>query len=240
MFNSSRTIFNDFESLGTQLSFRYGLSKRDTLEIHFRHVSIFGGFLDKFIEDFHRLFKFPDANRRLYPQFSTQYRYFDSFSYTRRQSTMLPIVVSYLKEIYSSPAFSLKTRAAVGIPIADKPGLSSSKIFVTAGLLTGFKTKNFSVDVGNYLSLVGRPKWIPKEDIGHFLLNSNIEAYWYRFIAGFSFRTSVFKRGDISHNGYQCFVGYRVTRFLEFIILEDFAPFDTTPDISFNIRVKVI
>ena len=240
MFNHYKTTLNDFETFSTTIGLRYGLRKGGTLELYFRHSRIFGGIMDKFIDDFHDTFGFPDNNRAEYPRFSVHYWFHDSFEYREAQNVVSPLVVAFLKELHRSSYFSLKTRLALGLPLSKKPGLSSDKPFLSAGLVLNYTRGKFSLEAANYLSFFKQPSWLVESDTRDYLFFSNLEANIGRFVLGFNFRSSVFKEGDISHDGYQVYFGYRIARYLEFIIIEDFVPLDTTPDISFFIRIKFL
>ena len=238
MFNYYKTTMNDFETFSTTISLRYGLWHRGTLELYFRHSAIFGGIMDKFIEDFHRTFNLPDNDRPEYPRFSVHYWFHDSFIYTGNQNAVSPLVAAFLKELYHTSHFSLKTRLALGLPLSKKSGFSSDKPFLSAGLMLNYTRGRFSLEASNYLSFFKQPSWLLDTDTRSYLFFSNLEANIGRFILGGNFRSSVFKQDDIAHNAYQIYAGYRFTRFLEFIMIEDFSPFDTTPDISFYARIK--
>jgi len=240
MFNEERSTINDFESLGTTISFRYGIWQNTTLEIYLRHTAIFGGFLDKFIEDFHSTFNMPDNRRPEYPRFAVHYKYNDSFFYKGNENAFSPLVVGLIRQFYQTGQFSLKGRLSLGLPLSKKPGFSSDKAFLTGGVIMSFRTGKFSLELANHLSFYKRPSWLGDTDIHSVLFHSGIETRLWRFIGGFTFRSSLFKAGDLANNAYQCYFGYKFTKFLEFIILEDFFPFDTTPDISFGLRVKFL
>ena len=134
MFNHNKTTLNDFETFSTTIGLRYGLWKSGTLEFYFRYSTIFDGILDKLIDDFHQTFKLPDNNRAEYPRFSVHYWFHESFQYRESQHAASPLIVAFLKELYRSSHFSLKTRLALGLPLFKKPGLSSDKPFLTAGV----------------------------------------------------------------------------------------------------------
>jgi hypothetical protein len=240
MFNHYKTTLNDFETFSATIGLRYGLREGGTLELYFRYSTIFGGILDKFIDNFHRTFNLPDNNRAEYPRFSVNYWFHDSFDYRESQNAVSPLVVAFLKEFYRSSHFSLKTRLALGLPLSKKPGFSSDKPFLAAGLVVAYKKGRFSLEASNYLSFFRQPSWLVDVDIRPYLFFSNLEANLGRFILGINFRSSVFKEDDIAHDGYQGYIGCRITRYLEFIIIEDFVPLDTTPDISFFIRIKFL
>jgi len=239
MFNRKRTVVNDFENLSTVFEFRYGLARGLNMELYFRHSYIFGGMMDRFIENFHDYFGFSDNQRPVYPRDSVHYKFNDSFFYTDKKGSFSPVILSFLGRILESPHFSIKSRIAIGLPLSNTPGLSSDKPFLTPGLILTYKKDWFAIDFINYLSFFKEPVWLKGEDIRSFIYRSEIKLHIKRFIIGFIIRTSPFEKGDISHSAYQLYLGFKVLKSLEFVILEDFDPFDTTPDISFNIRVKL-
>ena len=240
MFNHYRTMVNDFEVFSSTVGVRYGLMPGGTLELYYRHSWIFGGILDKAIENFHSTFNLPDDNRAAYPRSSVNYWYKDYFSYTSGRNAASPLILAFLKKLYQRSSFSLNTRLAVGLPLSNVPGLSSGKPFVTAGLVALYKKGRFSLEFSNTITFLKKPTWLYDEDIYPRVFLSRLETTFKRFIAGFIFRTSVFKEDDIAHDGYQVYFGYKIKKFLQFIIMEDFAPFDTTPDLSFLIRIKLL
>jgi hypothetical protein len=240
MYNHWRSTLNDFETFSSTIALRYGIMAGGTLELYFRHSFIFGGVLDKAIDTFHDLLNLPDTSRYSYPRFKVHYKLYDYFFYKSSQNAASPVVLAFLKNIHQSPAFSLKARAALGIPLSAKPGFSSGKPFFSAGLVGLYRIKHFSLEGSAYLAYAKTPSWMAGEDIRPLTFYSQLEARWKRVIAGFIFRTSVFKEDDIAHRAYQLYLGYQVLNNLEFIIMEDLSPFDVTPDICFNIRLKLL
>jgi hypothetical protein len=238
-FTRELTILNDFEVFSATIAVRCGLWRGGTLELYYRQAMMLGGVMDRFIEDFHRTFHLPDDNRPEFPRNVVQYRYRDDFFYTGNQSAVSPLVLAFLKELYQTPVFSLKTRLALGLPLGKKPGFSSDKVFFSAGLIINYHKRRFSLELSNYLSMLKQPSWLTGGELRSSLFFSNLEANLGRFIWGFNFRTSAFKEDYIAHNAYQTYFGYKISRQLEFGFLEDFAPFDTTPDISVYLRVKL-
>jgi len=239
-FNGDRSILNDFEVFSNIIGFRYGMTENDTIEVYYRHYSILGGALDKLIEDFHDTFNLPDNQRGEYPRNSVNYRYKNYFTYNRGVSGSSHIVLAYFKSIDVSPYIRFGGRLGVGIPLSDKAGLSSGKPFLSAGLNASYEKGKFSIEASQYWSFFKKPSWLQGEDIRSSFSVSRIELNVFRGIAGFNFSTSPFKLDKVSHRAYQVYVGYRILKNLDFIILEDFLPFDTTPDLSFNMRVKFL
>lgn len=239
MVNHPRTIVNDYEMFSPTLRFRYGISKSTALELYFRWFTQHGGFLDKGIEEFHSLFGLPGNGRDDYPRNSVQYRYRDAFFYTEGKTGVSPLQLTLFRDLYSKENFSLKGRVGIGIPLSNTAGLSSGKLSFTAGLVLFYKHKWFSAEFSNYISFINTPDWLTEEDFGNSIFFSRLELQGWRFIGGFMFRTSPFNQDDIAHNAYQGYIGFRISRSLDFLIIEDFVPFDSTPDIGFAFRIKI-
>ncbi len=243
MFDHLRTTINDFEVFSSTLGFRYGLSEKHqlNLELYFRWTTLFGGFLDKTIENFHSTFHFPHNHRLEFPRNTVHYKYNDAFCYKEHQAGTSPLVLALLKNLYTHPKepLSIKTRIALGIPLSNKAGFNSGDPFLSAGFIINYRVKWLSLDFSSYITLVGKPGWLGDVKFRKQVLFSRLELTAFRFIGGFIFRSSAFQEDDIANNAYQVYVGYKISKYLEFIILEDFAPFDTTPDISFGLRVKI-
>ena len=240
MFNHYRNIINDFEVFSSAIGFRYGLSGKMNLEFYCRWFTLFGGILDKPIDSFHKTFHIPDTNRAEFPGNSVHYRYKDYFFYKKTQSAISPLILALLHNFYTGEHFSFNTRLSLGIPLSKTKGLNSGNPFLSAGLIFFYKKKRFSLDFSNYIAWIKKPSWLEEEKLRKQVFFSRLEINVSRFIAGFSFRSSAFTQGDIAHNAYQFYIGYKVASFLDFIILEDLDPFDTSPDLCFYLRINVL
>lgn len=239
MFNHERTTLNDFEMSNLTMALRYGISRKGTIEVYIRYSSIFPGILDRVIDDFHQTFQIPDTNRHEFPRFKVHYWFQGRFVYTDSQHCLSPLVVAFLKQWYQRNGFSVSTRLAVGIPFSSKPGFSSEKPFLTGGLELVYASGGFSVAYSHHLSFFKSPRWLQGEYLRSYIHLSRLQINFRRFMGGLAVRTSPFKDGDVAHPGWQGYVGYRIFKNFEFVIIEDFAPFDTTPDISFLFRWQV-
>ncbi|MCP5105519.1 MAG: DUF3187 family protein, partial [bacterium] len=234
MFNHYRTIINDFEVLSGTAGLRYGLSEKYglNLELYLRWSTIFGGTLDKFIENFHSTFDLPDDGRPEYPRNSVHYWYKDSFSYTGNRGALSPVILALLGNIYTARDFSFKGRVSFGIPLSNTAGFSSGKIFLNTGLIFNYKKKNFFLDFSNYIASIQTPGRLAGESFRKQIFFSRLEINLSRFITGFIYRSSAFREDDVAHSAYQVYLGYKITKYLDLILLEDFKPYDTSPDVS--------
>jgi hypothetical protein len=231
--------FNDFETSSLLLDVRYGITDGITLEFYGKVTSIFGGELDEFIENFHDTFNLPDNYRYDFPRDSVVYYYKDNFFHTQKRSFASPLVLSALFRFYENDTFSLKSRIALGIPLAELPGFVSDQPFLSAGLLMGVRSGIVSLETSGYISFFKTPKWLDTESIDTRIFYSDTRLTLGRFISGFIFRTSPIREGDAAHDAFQGYLGVRIGKGIELLIIEDFAPFDTTPDISFKIGVRL-
>ncbi len=237
-FNKEDNIMNDFELTSFTLGLRYGLTNRITAELFVRYAGLSGGIMDGFIEKFHKILGLPDAFRPDYPRDIVNYFNNDNFEYEKKTGSISPIIASLLVRVFSEENFNINTRIGLGIPVKSKPGLSSDKFFLTAGVICSYKRDNLKVEFSNYISLFKEPEWLLSEDLKDKMFFSEIRIVYKRFLTGFIFRTSPFIESEASRNAYQIQLGFKISDKIEFLFLEDFAPFDTTPDISCNLRIR--
>ncbi len=238
-FNTFENIMNDFALTSITVGLRYGLSNNFTAELFIKYSVLNGGIMDVFIEDFHSFFGYSDHNRPDNPRNDVNYYNNDFFLYRKDNGTMSPIVFSFLKKIYSKNNISTKARIGIGIPLETKPGLTSDKLFITSGIICTYKRKNLKIDFSNYISWFKKPEWILNEELKNKIYFSELRFKYKIIIIGFIIKTSPFIIGDLSRNAHQIQLGLRINDNIELLLLEDFTPFVTTPDISFNLRIKI-
>jgi len=44
---------------------------------------------------------------------------------------------------------------------------------------------------------------------------------------------------DLSNGAKQVYLGYKIWKYFELSLVEEFPPMDTTPDVSFNLKIKL-
>lgn len=242
VFDYERTTINDMEMWSNTLAFRYGVSDRVTVELYYRMVLAYEGVMDKFIEDFHKLFGLKVGGRLDLPRNKVNYLYKDAFSYEKGVFVQSPLVLGVLGNLYKTETFRINGRVAVGLPIFSKPGFSSSKPFYTAGVIFLYKNKNgkFSIDFSNHLSLFANPKWLADEEIRNHIFLSELRVNYKNLFGGILYRSTPFKMGDLSNGAYQVYIGFRFLKRFEFSLVEEFPPMDTTPDVTFNLKIQLL
>lgn len=239
MFDYDRTTVNDMEMLSTTLAVNYGLSNRITLELYYRFMFSFGGLMDGLIVNFHDFFGLAEGGRNEYPQDMVNYRYKDAFSYGNSTRGQSPLILGVLGNLYQKGNFYLNGRLALGLPLSAKPGFSSNKLFMTVGLIFSYKKKNFSIDFSNHLSSFKNPDWLEAEDIKTRIFHSEIRIDYKRLFGGFLYKSTPFRVGDLANGAYQVYIGYKIWKYFELSMVEEFPPMDTTPDVSFNLKIKL-
>lgn len=239
MFDYDRTTINDMETLSTTLALGYGLTDRITLEFYYRVMFAFGGLMDRLIVNFHDLFGLSEGGRNQYPQNEVNYSYKDAFFYESNTTGQSPLIFGILGNIFQKKNFSLNGRITLGLPISSKPGFSGNKPFITMGLILLYKRKNFSIDFSNHVSLFKNPDWFASEELKKRIFHSEIRVNYKRVFVGFLYKSTPFLMNDLSNAAYQVYIGYKIWKYFELSLVEEFPPMDTTPDVSFNLKVRI-
>ncbi len=242
-FNIPRTTINDMETMTSTTSVMYGLADGLTLEGHYRFGVAYGGVMDKLIMDFHKLFSMPVGGRDKYPRNTVNYTYRDKFSINSQQTWQAPVVLGVLGRIYGKNNFAVNGRVAVGLPLSQKIGLSSSKPFVTAGLILAYdnKAKKLSASWANHVSFFRTATWMEGEELRNQIVHSEFRVDYKRIFGGLLFRSSPFKlKGfDLSNPARIVYLGVKIWKYFEFSMVEEFPPMDTTTDVTFCLRIKL-
>ncbi|MCK4765571.1 MAG: DUF3187 family protein [Candidatus Aminicenantes bacterium] len=240
MFDSKKTTVNDMELFSNILAIRYGLLDSLTLELYYRASYVHGGSFDNFVMSFHEKYSMPVAGRDEYPLDSVHYSLKDYFSYNEKTVAPSSLLLAAAVDIYRSKNINLKGRAGFGLPLLTKPGFSSDKPFANAGLVFFARKGIFALDLSAYLSFYKAPEWLEDEEIKSNIFTYQLEGTVYRFFMGYRYRSTPFTEGDLAHHGYQLYVGWRIGKLLEIALVEDFGPFDTTPDVGFNLKINLL
>ena len=238
-YDYERTRINDMETLSSTLGIRYGLTNGITLELYYRAVAAFGGIMDGLIINFHKTFGLAEGGRNDFPRDQVNYTYNDVFSYTDNTSAQLPLVLGTLARIYSSGNFHLNGRLALGIPLSSKTGFSSSKPFLTGGIILLYRKKNLSLEFSNHLSFFKNPNWLAEEDLRNQVFHSEIRLDYKRIFGGILYKSTPFKSDELSNDAYQVYLGIKIWKYFELSLVEEFPPMDTVPDVSFHLRVNL-
>ncbi len=230
---------SDFEIASLTLTGRKALTRRLTAEWALRFQATGGGFLDQPIEAFHRLLGYPVAGRDLYPKNRVHYRYLDRFDQTGETIGMAAPVLALSYRLIDKPGWDLVARVGGGLPWHSRPGFSSGRGFLLAGLVGGYGTGPFRLELSGHAAWFSPPSWLNRSDLRGqmFLLEPRLT---YRQLSiALAVRTSPFRTGDLSSNGYLVSLGWRVSRRIEIGLTEDLSPYDTTPDVGLFLKWQI-
>lgn len=239
IFDHERTTINDMEMWSNTLALRYGFSHRVTFEFYSRTVLVYGGIMDSFIENFHKLLGLEVGGRGDLPRNKVNYLYKDMFSYDKGMLVQSPPVLGVLGNLYETETLRINGRLAVGVPVFSKPGFSSGKPFYTAGVIFLYKHKNekLAIDFSNHFSLFANPGWLAHEEISNHIFLSELRVNYKNFFGGILYRSTPFKTGKLSTGACQVYIGFRFWKRFEFSFVEEFPPLDITPDVTFNLKI---
>jgi len=227
---------NDMEIPSLELALRTGVTDSLTLELHTRIFSLTGGFLDPAIEGFHNLFGLPNARRDRYERNGIHYFYHDRFHYTDGVSGAGPLVLSACRRLTRSDHQTWAARIFVGIPLFDRPGLTSDRLFWGLGLTAENKWRDLVLSYSGAVTRIYSPDWLQEESLRSILYFFRAQVSYHRALIGGVLKTSPYQTGYFSTPALQLYAGYRLSDRLELGIIEDLPPLDTTPDIGFYLK----
>jgi len=242
MYDFDRTTINDMDLLSNTLAFRYGLNRRFTVELYYRAALAYGGMTDKLIIDFHKFFGLSEGGRHDYPRNTVHYSYKDAFSHSGSPMAQFPLVLGLLGNFHRGKDLHVNGRLAVGIPLGSKKGFSSGNFFAAGGLILLYKpeSKKFSASWATHYAMFGTPKWLAGEELKKGILHSELRVDFKPVFVGLLYRSTPFRVNDLANGAYQIYLGVKFLKYFEFSLIEELPPMDTTPDVTFNLKIKLL
>ena len=238
MFNYERDVVNDFDFASAAVAYRRSVSRNLTVELYLRTGLIYGGVMDKLIENFHGLIGNGEDGRGEFPRNTLNFTYKDVFSYDRAIAFAGPFVAGVLTRLYEGDYWSVNFRASLGIPLQEKAGISSGKPFLSSGIIFLYRKNNLAVDMSLYGSFFKIPGWGDAGSTGSRMFFLNVRGAYKRIFGGLLFRSSPFREGDLSNPAWQIYAGFRISRHLSISMYEEIPPMDTVTDVSFRLTVE--
>ena len=235
MFTVEADIINDFDVFTATIGYRKSILRNLNVEFYLRTGVLYGGIMDKLIEDFHKLIGNGEDARGEFPKNTVNYKYKDVFSYNKAVTFAGPFIAGILTRLYDGNEIDINFRASLGIPLQEKAGISSGKPFLSTGFLFLYRKNKLALDLSLYGSFFKIPEWYDPQEVRSRIFFFNLQGAYKKIFGGFLFRSTPFRNGDLSNPAYQIYFGYRITDKLSISMYEEIPPMDTIPDVSFRL-----
>ena len=235
MFNYQKDVVNDFETATATIGYRRSIMRNLNVEFYLRVGVMYGGIMDKLIENFHTLIGNGEDGRGEFLRNTVNYKYKDVFTHNSSQVLTGPFIAGILTRLYDCDVIDINFRTSIGIPLQSKTGLSSGKPFLTTGVIFLYRKKRLSVDMSLYGSFFKIPEWTETENVRSRMFFFNLHGAYKKIFGGFLFRSTPFREGDLSNPAYQVYLGYRISDHLSISMYEEIPPMDTVTDVTFRL-----
>jgi hypothetical protein len=240
MVNEKENTFNDMELVSINGKYRYGIWDGLNLEISQRIIFIYGGFLDGTADFIHKTLGWAVEDRERFPRNSIHYAFGDQFAYTTPTLALSQLYVGIMTDLFRRQSISVSIRSGLGVPLFSKAGLASHQPFLSAGALIAYSKKNWSWQTGITISTFRPPSWLINSEMKRILHVISMSGHINRIIGGIFYRSSPFKYGDLANSAVQFYLGFKLSKRLDFIFTEEFPPLDTTPDATFRLCWRIL
>jgi len=238
MFSYDRDVVNDFDTFTATVGYRRGILKNLVAEFYLRAGVLYGGIMDKLIEDFHRLIGNGEDGRGEYERNRVHFKYKEIFSYEKAQPLTGPFIAGILTPLHDGADLDIHFRASLGIPLTERTGIRSGKPFLTAGVIALYRKKGFSLDMSLYASFFKPPDWAVAENVRSRMFFFNVHGAYKKIWGGFLFRSTPFRTTDLSNPASQIYIGYRISDHISIAMYEEIPPMDTVTDVTFRILLE--
>ncbi len=235
MFNYERDVVNDFDTITATIGYRRFISRNLIAEFYLRAGVMYGGIMDKLIENFHGIIGNGEDGRSEFPRNTVHFKYKDVFNYNSSQALTGPFIAGILTKLYDGERIDINFRTSIGIPLQSKTGLSSGKPFLTTGVIFLYRKNRLALDMSLYGSFFKVPAWAETENVRSRMFFFNLHAAYKRIFGGFLFRSTPFRQGDVSNPAYQIYMGYRINEHVSISMYEEIPPMDTVTDVTFRL-----
>jgi hypothetical protein len=167
-----REYITDFEEQRLYLTYSRGIGRGQEIGIQVGYIARNRGFLDSFINDWHRWFGFDGGGRENIPEYRTVYKFTDAsgrsvFNSERGTSGISDTVIEYRRELTTLSAdrpdlraIAATARASLKLPTGRSTTLlGSGAADMGIGLdLTARPNRRFAIHANGSLVFVGKPK----------------------------------------------------------------------------------
>jgi hypothetical protein len=230
---------NDLSVLSFSFCHRRALSRGLTLEISGGLRNYYDGGIDEFIKKVDSALGYSDSGRDVFPEKTIHYKYRDRFFYVTNQWAPAPLVISLAARILRLGSVDLNGRLGLGLPLADKPGFSSKKPYLLAGVMGDYFRGKVSVSAALQAVYFEKPGWLAAGDARRAYFQAELKATLSRWALGVILRTSPLTYEENANNGKMIYIAFRFRNGLEIGLMEDLPPMDTVPDVAMYVKLDL-
>ena len=205
------------------------LGKKLSVQFYVPLIYAWGGFMDRFIDKFHKTFNFPDGGRGLfaydriiYLVGEKEFLYGNTFTGTGEPEIFL-----------SLKGKSTNVRFGTKIPLGEN-GFRSFKPAIYGG--TSYKT---SFNHGFLKAEVGLVLISSPQELKSWFAGLNIVLRFKKVELRYIFNTSPYKSGNMSHIANAVSLGFDLGKGFTAGFVEDLAPYDTSADFTLFLTKKI-
>jgi len=203
---------NDLSLASFTACWRRRLSPRLALEVSWSLRRHYASSFDQVIQKVDRALGFADSGRDLFPWEGVHFWYKDRFAVVSEQWTAMPLVIGLAFPLKRIGAFTVGGRLALGLPLADRPGISSGKPYLLAGASGEYAGEKVRLYGAVTAAAYKRPGWLLPGDARSSYLLGELRAQLSRWSLGVLLRGSPLDFAEMANPGKMIYIGYRVLR----------------------------
>jgi hypothetical protein len=238
-FSQDMKVINDMSVLSAYVTYRRGISAAFTFEVSGGFHYNFDSGCDQLIKKIDAALGFPDSGRDVFPERTIHYKFKEYFYYNRDLWIPAPLVLGLTGKVFRSGNIALNGRLNIGIPLTEKPGFSSKKLFVLAGVMFEYAQSRLTVSGAIQAAFFKTPSWLANELVDHSYFEASLKIRLSNFLLGTIFRTSPFEFAENGNTGKMIYLGYLFTNRFEIGFMEDIPPMDTVPDFALYLKIHL-
>ncbi len=229
IFETGKGYETDFGLTKISFLFSKSFGKNLGIQVYTPFVCAWGGFMDSFIDNFHKTFNFPGGGRKNFPYWRIVYSVKDEVYLNGKPY----LGISEPELFLSLGKNEAKLRIGTKIPLREN-GFSSGKFsFYLGGEYRG-KIGEISLwtEAGGVFLPFSR-------DLRSAFFHLKAGAKYKRLLLEFIWRSSPYREGEISHHGDALSMGFNMGKGITLGAVEDLAPYDTSADFTIFVIKKI-
>ena len=106
-------------------------------------------------------------------------------------------------------------------------------------IISQFKKGPWSVDFSSYLSFFKKPGWLDYNEVNSSNFFSRLKISYKKLFGGAIYKSSPYRYGDLSNRALVIYLGYRLNKTMEIVMVEEIPPSDTVSDVTFCFNIRL-